>query len=111
MQNTRLNRLFDIFLARLGQWLQNPWRRISVLVISLLFGTFLGIAISTIAGQEASWDISVAFVLLLLTELISVLAYRQRSPKAKKSIWIEFLNALKMGLSYSLFLLAFLLGS
>ncbi|MGB3534535.1 MAG: DUF565 domain-containing protein [Microcoleaceae cyanobacterium] len=111
MQNTRLNRLFDIFLARLGQWLQNPWRRISVLVISLLFGTFLGIAISTIAGQEASWDISVAFILLLLTELVSVLAYRQRPSKTQKSIWIECLNALKMGLSYSLFLLAFLLGS
>jgi hypothetical protein len=111
MQNTRLNQLFDIFLARLGQWLQNPWRRISVLVISLLFGTFLGIAISTIAGQEASWDISVAFILLLLTELISVLAYRRRSPDSNKSIWIESLNALKIGLSYSLFLLAFLLGS
>lgn len=111
MQNTRLNQLFDIFLARLGQWLQNPWRRISVLVISLLFGTFLGIAISTIAGQEASWDISVAFILLLLTELISVLAYRRRSPDANQSIWIESLNALKIGLSYSLFLLAFLLGS
>jgi hypothetical protein len=111
MQNTRLNQLFDIFLARLGQWLQNPWRRISVLVISLLFGTFLGIAISTIAGQEASWDISVAFILLLLTELISVLAYRRRSRDSNKSIWIESLNALKIGLSYSLFLLAFLLGS
>ncbi len=111
MQNTRLNRLFDIFLARLGQWLQNPWRRISVLVISLLFGTFLGIAISTIAGQEASWDISVAFILLLLTELISVLAYRQRPGNSQKSLWIESLNALKIGLSYSLFLLAFLLGS
>lgn len=111
MQNTRLNRLFDILLARLGQWLQNPWRRISLLVISLLFGTFLGIAVSTIAGQEASWDITVAFILLLLTELISALAYRQRSRDSKKSIWIESLNALKIGLSYSLFLLAFLLGS
>lgn len=111
MQNTRLNRLFDIFLARLGQWLQNPWRRISVLVISLLFGTFLGIAISTIAGQEASWDISVAFILLLSTELISVLAYRQRPRNSPKALWIESLNALKIGLSYSLFLLAFLLGS
>ncbi len=111
MQNTRLNRLFDIFLARLGQWLQNPWRRISVLVISLLFGTFLGIAISTIAGQEASWDISVAFILLLLTELISAVTYRQRPRNSPKSIWIESLNALKIGLSYSLFLLAFLLGS
>ncbi len=110
MQNTRLNRLFDVFLARLGQWLQNPWRRVSVLVISLLFGTFLGTAISTIAGQEASWDITVAFVLLLLTEFVSMLAYRQGS-RQSKLLWVESLNALKIGVTYSLFLLAFLLGS
>ena len=81
-----------------------------MLVISLLFGTFLGTAISTIAGQEASWDITVAFVILLLTEAISVLAYRNGFRQANP-LWVESLNALKIGMTYSLFLLAFLLGS
>ena len=111
MQKTRLNRLTDAIAEQTTQWLRNPWRRISVLVICFLFGTFLGTAISTIAGQEASWDISVAFMVLVVTELISWLAYRNVVRKTQKPLWIDSLNALKIGLNYSFFLLAFLLGS
>lgn len=110
MQNTRLNRLVGVVNGQLGRWLRNPWRRISLRIISLLFGTFLGTAISTIAGQEASWDIVVALFVLGLTEFISFLAYRT-NPRIRQSLWVENLNAIKIGLSYSLFLLAFLLGS
>ena len=110
MQDTRLNRLTNVINQRVGRWLRNPWRRISLLTISLLFGSFLGIAISTVAGQEASWDIVVAVLLLGITEIISWLAYR-RKPAVERSLWIENLNALKIGITYSLYILAFLLGS
>lgn len=110
MQNTRLNRLTNVLSERLGRWLRNPWRRISLLTISLLLGSFLGIVISTIAGQESQWDVIAALFVLLFSEAVSWLTYR-RKPQIRQPLWIENLNALKIGTIYSLFLLAFLLGS
>jgi hypothetical protein len=110
MQNTRINRLIDVLGDRLQGWLKNPWRRISLLIISLLFGTFLGTAISTIAGQSADWDIIAAGLLVLLTEFVNWLVYAGPRPVAR-SLWVEMLNALKIGLTYNLFVEAFKLGS
>ena len=110
MQNTRINRLIDVLGERFRGWLSNPWRRISLLLISLLFGTFLGTAISTIAGQSADWDIVVAGLLVSVTEFANWLVYR--GPRsATGSLWVEMLNALKIGLTYNLFVEAFKLGS
>lgn len=110
MQNTRINRLIDVLSDQLRDWLSNPWRRISVLVISLLFGNFLGTAISTIAGQSANLDIIVAGLLVLLMELANRLVYGSKR-LAVHSFWVDWLNALKIGLTYSLFVEAFKLGS
>jgi hypothetical protein len=110
MQNTRLTTLFDASLDRLGGWLRNPWRRLSVVVISLLFGNFLGPAISTVAGQEARLDIVAAALLVAATEAISWLAYRTR-PNVARSLVIVIPNAIKIGVVYSLFVEAFKLGS
>lgn len=110
MQNTRLNSLVDVASERFGQWLRNPWRRISLLVISILFGVFLGTAISTIAGQRANLDITVAAILIVLTEAISWVVY-STNRRISNSLFIQILNALKIGLTYSLFVEAFKLGS
>ncbi len=110
MQNTRLNRLTNVLSDRLGQWLRNPWRRISLLAISFLFGTFFAIVIATIAGQAGRWDTTVAFIALLFTEAVNRIAYRTQ-PLVPKPLWIENLNSFKIGLVYGLFLLAFLVGS
>ena len=109
MQNTRLNNLFAAIGGQWRQWLFNPWRRLSILIISLLFGFFLGTAISTTAGQAADWDIIAAGILVALSEIIDRIYYRRRSQA--RSFWIESLNALKIGLTYSLFIEAFKLGS
>lgn len=110
MQNTRLNNLLDAVATQLRQWLFNPWRRLSVIIISLLFGNFLGTAISTTAGQAADWDIIAAGILVILTEISSRVFY-SRSWRERRSLWVESLNSLKIGLIYSLFLEAFKLGS
>lgn len=109
MQNTRLNNLFDALTRRLGQWLTNPWRRLSLVIISFLFGFFLGTAVSTTAGQKAELDIVVAGFLVTITEVISRIFYSRRI--AIGSIWLESLNILKVGFVYSLFIEAFKLGS
>ena len=110
MQNTRLNNLVNATTGQLGRWFLNPWRRLSLLVISLLFGIFLGTAVSTSAGQAANWDIIAAAILVMLTEIIDRIYYSRNPPKGR-ALWIEALNALKIGLTYSLFLEAFKLGS
>lgn len=110
MQNTRLNRLVDVATGQLGRWLRNPWRRLSVQIICLLFGFFLGSALSTVAGQRAELDIVVAAVLAALTEFVSWLTFARRSNTPRPQ-WIDFLNTMKIGLIYSLFVEAFKLGS
>ncbi|WP_315788624.1 DUF565 domain-containing protein [Fischerella sp. JS2] len=110
MQNTRLNNLFNVLTRQLAQWVLNPWRRISILIISFLFGFFLGSAVATTAGQTAEWDIVVAGTLVLATEIASRIFYH-RSVLARQVFWSQALNYLKVGLTYSLFLEAFKLGS
>lgn len=80
------------------------------MLISLLLGFFIGNAISTSAGQRAELDVFAALILLLLTEAISRAVYLG-SREFRRSLPIECLNALKLGVIYSLFLDAFKLGS
>lgn len=109
MQNTRLNTLWDDTTQRLGGWLRNPWRRISTMIISLLFGNFLATALSTVSGQRATLDISICVTLVLITELVSWLAYSRRP--VSRTFTVEWLNAMKIGFTYGLFVEAFKLGS
>lgn len=118
MQNTRLNNLLNLALMRFGQWFTNPWRHLSLVLISLLLGVFLGSAIPTTAGQTANWDVVAAGVLILFTEAISRLVYgssrrRRQSDEGSvgRSLLVEIINALKIGLTYSMFVEAFKIGS
>lgn len=110
MQNTRLNNLFDAIATRLGQWFLNPWRRLSLLIISFLFGFFLANVISTTAGQRGVLDILIAGFLVVLTEVTSRIFYSPRFLE-RRSLLVDSLNLLKVGFIYSLFLEAFKLGS
>lgn len=119
MQNTRLNNLVNVVLTQFRQWFSNPWRHLSLIVISLLLGVFLGSAIPTTAGQAANWDVIAAGILLLFTEAVSRIVYgggnRQRiqSPDGvpRRSLLAQMVNALKIGLTYSMFVEAFKIGS
>jgi len=118
MQNTRLNNLVDVILGQLRLWLSNPWRRLSLIIISLLLGIFLGTAIPTTSGQTAEWDVVSAGVLVIFTEAVSRFVYgRNRRPPANeealsRGLFVaELLNSFKIGLIYSLFVEAFKLGS
>ena len=120
MQRTRLSTLFDRLFQQLNQWSQNPWRRISIVIISLLIGNFLATTVSTTTGQKADLDITVALVLLTIVETVSWLTYGsnlgRRRPDSgaivgQRPLWIAILNSLKLGLIYGLFVEAFKLGS
>ncbi len=109
MQNTRLNSLLNNFSRQTRQFLQNPWRRISLLLLSLLLGIFIGITISSVAGQKGNLDIIVAALVLGFTEVTSW--YNYRSDRTQKLGLLEVFNLFKIGITYSLFVQAFILGS
>ena len=115
MQNTRLNVLLGGAVGRFGGWLRNPWRRLSLLIISVLLGNFLSSAIATISGQEAIQDVLAAAFMVAVSEGISWLMYRfdrrrLRAGEASPMIF-ELLNGVKLGLMYGFFVEAFKLGS
>jgi hypothetical protein len=113
MQQTRLSTLFSSTASQFRRWVFNPWRRISLVIIGLLFGNFFGVEIAAVTGQLAEQDILIAAILVIFTEIISRLIYR-RSPQYRgqpNNLLLELLNALKIGMTYSLFVEAFKLGS
>ena len=131
MQNTRLTVFVDLIFQQVAQQLRNPWRRVSCILVSLLFGNFAATVISTITGQTADWDVLVALVLLSSCELISWAVYRRRPSRpnvrasslpsgqnlapeplpASPALLLTVANAVKLGLVYGLFVEAFKLGS
>jgi len=113
MQDTRLNDLIDSAGQQLGLFFSNPWRRISLLAIVLLSGVFLGTAIPTTTGQRANLDVIIAAITLALTEATNwwVYRWRPRGRAVRRGLGSETLNALKIGLTYGLFVEAFKLGS
>jgi hypothetical protein len=111
MQNTRLTILVDGIVTRLDRWFRNPWRRLSLQLLSLLLGFFLGSSISAVSGQAAQWDTTVAGLVLLFTEVVSRWVYRRPIEGGQRPLAAEMLNNIKIGLTYSLFVDAFKLGS
>ncbi|MFK8182344.1 MAG: DUF565 domain-containing protein [Phormidesmis sp.] len=137
MQRTRLDTLFNQIVLKFRQWVFNPWRRLSIVLLSLLFGNFFATAISATAGQTAKLDVTISAFLVLGVELISWLYYRfsprrqladstnqplsntnsvvpvgsSSGPVRSRSTLAEALNAFKLGMIYGLFVEAFKLGS
>ena len=110
MQRTRLSNLIDQIGQRFSQWVFNPWRRLSLGIICLLFGNFFATAISATAGQTAEIDILVAAILVAMVELISWIYHRSRT-QSQRTVVPEMLNSFKLGMVYGLFVEAFKLGS
>ncbi|MBT9313821.1 DUF565 domain-containing protein [Leptothoe spongobia] len=110
MQRTRLSTLVEQAGQRFSQWIFNPWRRISLAVISLLFGNFFATAIAATAGQTAEIDILISAILVAMVELISWLYHRSRT-RDQRTVLPEILNSFKLGMVYGLFVEAFKLGS
>ena len=114
MQRTRINTLVISAGEQLELLFINPWRRIALSLISILLGFFMGSAIVTTAGQDAVWDVPAAAILFIFIELTSRFIYgyrRKMNAKERFPLWLNTLNLFKIGVTYSLFLEAFKLGS
>ena len=110
MQRTRWNTLVNNFSQTVQLFFSNPWRKIALNFIALLFGIFMGTAFITIYGQRGGIDLAGAFFLVVFTEFISRAVY-SKALKESRNIWLENLNIFKIGLTFGLFVEAFKLGS
>lgn len=114
MQNTRLNLLLVQGRDRAFYWLKSPFQRILLLLLGLFMGFFIASGISSTTGQLAIWDITAALFVVLGVELISRWFYLYRPPqrdRPRRPFVVDFANALKLGITYGLFLEAFKLNS
>lgn len=112
MQNTRLNQLVSEAGGMILQWFQQPWRRLSLQVICLLFGFWLINTLSLISGQLGLWDPSFAAVITILVEALSWLYYRGPGAGSRdRSLPFLLLQNLKLGMVYGLALETLKLGS
>ncbi|MBD1919140.1 MULTISPECIES: DUF565 domain-containing protein [Cyanophyceae] len=117
MQRTRLSTLIDDLGDQFSLWLINPWRRVSLVLLSLLLGYFFAVSLAAIAGQAATQDTVVSAFLVLGVELASWLVYsrRWRDPALAKTlpkpVWLDCINSFKIGAVYALIVEAFKLGS
>lgn len=117
MQNTRLSTIINVSAGQLARWSRNPWRRTSLIIISLLAGFFLASVVSTFSGVKSEQDVVSAAIVLLLVELTNRYVYSTRriplsdGSLAPRLLITEILNSIKLGLIYGLFLEAFKLGS
>lgn len=111
MQETRLNLLLTNSLTRITNFFNNPWRKLSLILINLFLGFFLASGIASSITQTAIWDTSFALSLLIFTEVMSMIVYRNSSSSKNNSLWINALNGLRIGFIYGLYLEAIKLNS
>ncbi len=117
MQNTRLSTIVNVSVGRLSRWSSNPWRRTSLILISVLLGFFFASVLSTVSGAKSEQDVVIAAITVFVVELINRFVYSPRRATladgrlAPRALTIEMLNFFKLGITYGLFLEAFKLGS
>ena len=103
LQSTTFHRSIGKGFERLEEWAINPWRRYSLLLITLLLGFFLGSSIGTINGALALMDPVGALVTVLILE---VMVRLRRNPAFKKSnsLLLVLIDFARIGLLYGLLL-------
>ena len=106
IQETGLNNQFARSVKRLETWAENPWRRYSLFLITLLAGFFIGSSIGMINGVLAFMDPVGAMIAVLFIELL-VRIRRAWYFSNKKSLVFKITDMLRLGLVYGLFIEGF----
>ncbi len=101
-QQTRFQQRITQAGDRLEQWAQNPWRRLSLLLIILLGSFVVGSSIGAITGALALFDPVAALVCVLAIELAARL--RRRLLTRPVGLRLQALDMARMGLLYGLLL-------
>ena len=83
-------------------WANNPWRRYSLSLITLLIGYFLGSSLGMVSAVVELMDPVAAFLSVVLIEILIALRRNFRFDKKKKFLLL-LLDSLRLGLFYGFF--------
>ena len=89
-------------IQTLSIWANNPWRRYSISLVTLLIGYFFGSSIGMVSDVVELMDPVAAFLSVVFIEILIVLRRNFRSERKKKFL-VLFLDSLRLGLFYGFF--------
>ena len=110
MQETRLNLLLTKFTNKCRDFVANPWRKLSLVLLGWSVGFSLPTVLTSSISQGGQWDVSVALVFLVFTEIINKIVYGGNN-STPKPWWRDILYSFKIGFVYGLYLDAAILTS
>ena len=94
-------KIVEIFQT-LSIWGNNPWRRYSISLITILIGYFLGSSLGMVSAVVELMDPVAAFLSVVFIEILIVLRRNFRFERKKKFL-ILLLDSLRLGLFYGFF--------
>ena len=89
-------------IQTLSIWANNPWRRYSISIITLLIGYFLGSSLGMVSAVVEIMDPVAAFLSVVFIEILIVLRRNFRLDRNKKFL-VLLLDSLRLGLFYGFF--------
>ena len=101
-QNTNFQLKIVENIQTISIWANNPWRRYSISLITLLIGYFLGSSLGMVSAVLELMDPVAAFLSVVLIEILIALRRNFRFDKKKKFLLL-LLDSLRLGLFYGFF--------
>ena len=89
-------------IQTLSIWANNPWRRYSISLITLLVGYFLGSSLGMVSAVVELMDPVAAFLSVVFLETLIVLRRNFRF-ESKRRFLVLLLDSLRLGLFYGFF--------
>ena len=89
-------------IQTLSIWANNPWRRYSFSLITLLIGYFIGSSLGMVSAVVELIDPVAALLSVVFIEILIVLRRNIRSERKNKFL-VLFLDSLRLGLFYGFF--------
>ena len=89
-------------IQTLSIWANNPWRRYSIALITILIGYFFGSSLGMVSAVVELMDPVAALVSVVFIEILIALRRNFRFEKKKKFLLL-LLDSLRLGLFYGFF--------
>ena len=105
-QNTRFQTTIAEAGSRLRDWSLNPWRKLSLLLLTFLLSFLIGVGLGSITGALDLMDLVAALICVLVLELsVRVRAVLRQGQGGRLSM--HLVDMARMGLLYGLLLEGF----
>jgi hypothetical protein len=105
-QQTRFQTTIAEAGTRLESWSSNPWRRLSLLLISLLVSFLIGVGLGSITGALGQMDLVASVVCVLVLEVSVRFRRLLRRPPGQRLL-LQLVDMARMGLLYGLLMEGF----